>query len=526
MKYTDKDHKKMTNAWKRYGVLFMAGMLLAGTSAGSAMTGAGTVLAEEEEERVTLRTGDKADEEKETDSDDAEEETDAEDEADADDGDASDDGADADSDTDSKKDAAEAEDADETETETEKETFAEIDSVKADTEAVVATDVSDVVENFMPAMVAITQKSVEEVDTYYGVQEYEAEGAASGIIIAQNDDELLIATNSHVVENSTEIKVWFTVDSEEDETEGIAGKIKGMDREYELAVVAVRLADIPKDVLKQIKIATLGSSSKLKVGQTAIAVGNELGYGQSVTCGVISALSRQGVMEGLDVPLILMDTAINFGSSGGAVLNSKGQVIGISVAKEAGTGSEGMGYAIPVDEAIPVLERLANKETRDKLQDSERGYIGASVVDVNSDAKELYDMPSGAFVYSVEEGSAAEEAGIKKGDIITKFDGESVSGSEELIDKISYYNVGETVTLEVQTANSGKYESREVEVTLQAGASSDDTEPEEQEEDLDESPDESQDEKRWEVNPDQDDFFGGWDEIEQLPFLFGGNGED
>lgn len=520
MRYTDTNHKKTTNAWKRYGVLFMAGMLLAGTGAAAVMTGTGTVLAEEEEERITLRTGDVGDDGGEGDAEDDGGETEA---ADDETEDAQSGGADEDEEA-SGDDALEET---ETESETEKETFAQIDSVKADTEAVVATDVSDVVEDFMPAMVAITQKSVESVDTYYyGVQEYETEGAASGIIIAQNDDELLIATNSHVVEDSTEIKVWFTVDSGEDEAEGVAGKIKGMDREYELAVVAVRLSDIPKEVLSQIKIATLGSSSKLKVGQTAIAVGNELGYGQSVTCGVISALSRQGVVEDLNVPLILMDTAINFGSSGGAVLNSKGQVIGISVAKETGTGSEGMGYAIPIDEAIPVLERLANKETRDKLQDSERGYIGASVVDVNSDAKELYDMPSGAFVYSVEEGSAAEEAGIKKGDIITKFDGESVSGSEELIEKISYYNVGETVTLEVQTANDGKYETREVEVTLQAGADTEDASQDEQEEYWEDTQPEEQEEADPDQDQNQNDFFGEWNEFQQLPFIFGGNGDE
>jgi serine protease Do len=375
----------------------------------------------------------------------------------------------------------------------------------------------------MPAMVSITNTVVEETDSaYYGTQEYESEGVASGIIIAQNEDELLIATNSHVVEDSTDIKVWFNVDAEREDDLCADGKIKGMDKNYELAVVAVRLEDIPEEILSQIRIATIGSSSSLKVGQTAIAISNQLGYGQSVTCGVISALNLDVELDSLKVPLLLMDTPINSGSSGGAVLDAQGCLIGIAVAKETGDGSESMSYAIPVDEAVPVLERLMNRETRDKLSDSERGYIGATVVNVNDDAKELYNMPEGAFVYEVSEGSAAEAAGIRRGDIITAFAGESVTSSSDLIDKISYYAAGETVVIELQTANDGKYETREVEVTLQAGTDVEDDDADaDSSASEDDGSDQSQDgEEDWgeygEIPGDSDD-----QEFGNLPYGFG-----
>lgn len=242
-----------------------------------------------------------------------------------------------------------------------------------------------------------------------------------------------------------------------------------MDTENELAVVAVQLSDIPEEVRSQLRIAKLGSSDDLKVGQAAVAIGNALGYGQNVTSGIISALNRPITIDNFSKDVIVTDAAINFGNSGGALLNAKGEVIGINVAKEAGEGSDSIGYAIPIDTAIPILNELVNRETRDQLSSSERGYMGATVVNVSDDAKDLYNMPEGAFVYEVAEGSAAEAAGIKKGDIITKFDGMSVSSSSDLIDKMSYYKVGETVTVEVQTANGGDYEIREVEVTLQEG---------------------------------------------------------
>lgn len=435
--HRNKKEKKHINAWKRYGAIVMAGVLMAGVSASSGtFFGTGRVMAEEEEQKVTLSIADDDRTEDEAGEDETETETEAE-----------------------------------TEPE-QKETFAAIDTVNAESGAIVTTDVSGIVENCMPSIVSINNKSVEEIETYYyGVQEFEEESTASGIIIAQNEDELLVATNSHVVDGSKELSVCFTADAEDADDLVVPAKIKGMDKNYELAVVAVQLSDIKEEIRSQLKIATLGSSDSLKVGEAAIAIGNALGYGQSVTCGIISALNREVTINNFSKELILTDAAINLGNSGGALLNSKGQVIGINVAKEVGDAAEGMGYSIPIDTAIPILEKLVNKETRDKIDNNERGYIGATVVNVSEDAKELYNMPEGAFVYEVSEGSAAEEAGIRKGDVITKFDGESVTSSNDLIEKISYYAVGETVTIEVQTANGGVYESREVEVTLQAGAS-------------------------------------------------------
>ena len=265
--------------------------------------------------------------------------------------------------------------------------------------------------------------------------------------------------------------VCFTAEAEDPEDLIVPAKLKGMDKTYELAVVAVRLEDIDADIRSQLKIAALGKSEDLKVGQAAIAIGNALGYGQSVTAGIISALNRELTIDSFSQEVIMTDAAINFGNSGGALLNAKGEVIGINVAKEAGDSVDSMGYSIPIDTAVPVLQKLINKQTRDQLSSAERGYMGATIVDVSDDAKELYNIPEGAFVYEVSEGSAAEEAGIRKGDVITAFDGETVAGSQDLIDKMLYYAVGETVVVEVQTANAGEYVAREVEVTLKKGSS-------------------------------------------------------
>ena len=465
---------KKPNAWKRYGAIAMAGVVLLGASAVSGKNYPASVQAEETETRITLNMADDdssdakntASEETETEkritlnvADDekpgSEEETEAKTEL-----------------------TAEAETDDETETEVQtetetKETYASIEGAKSVSDGIVTTDVSAVVENCMPSIVAITGKSVEDIETYYyGTQEYEAESAASGIIIAQNDDELLIATNSHVVADTSDLNVCFSAEADDTDDLVAPAKIKGMDKDNELAVIAVQLSDIPEAVRSQLRIAKIGDSDALKVGQAAIAIGNALGYGQSVTSGIISALNREITIDNFSKPVIMTDAAINFGNSGGALLNANGEVIGINVAKEAGQSSESMGYSIPINTAVPILKELVNRETRDKLSNSERGYIGATVVDVSDDAKDLYDMPQGAFVYEVSEGSAAEQAGIHKGDIITKFEGISVTDKEDLIDQMSYYKVGETVTLEVQSATNGSYEAREVEVTLQQGTAS------------------------------------------------------
>lgn len=404
--------------------------------------------------------------------------------------------------------------------EEQKESFAQIEAVDTDGISIVTTDVSAIVESCMASIVSITNISVEEVETfYYGTQEYESEGAASGIIVAQNEEELLIATNSHVVENTVELTVGFTVDAEDPEDLVVPAKIKGMDKSYELAVVAVQLSDIPDEIRSQLKIATLGNSDSLKVGEAAIAIGNALGYGQSVTSGIISALNREITIDNFKNEVILTDAAINFGNSGGALLNAKGQVIGINVAKEAGSSTDSMGYSIPIDTAIPVLQNLINKETREQLGSAERGYMGATVVNVSDDAKELYNMPQGAFVYEVSEDSAAQKAGIKKGDVITKFDGESVTSSDDLIDKMCYYGVGEKVIVEVQTANSGEYEAREVEVTLQEAsadvlAAAQEEEAQKQQEGSEGSQSAPQEEENW-----NEEFDEGWnDEFEEFPF--------
>ena len=469
---------KKPNAWKRYGAIAMAGVVLLGASAVSGKNYPASVQAEETETRITLNMAD-------DDSSDAkntaseETETEAETEKRITLNVADDEKPGSEEETEAKTElAAEAETDDETETEVQtetetKETYASIEGAKSVSDRIVTTNVSAVVENCMPSIVAITGKSVEDIETYYyGTQEYEAESAASGIIIAQNDDELLIATNSHVVADTSDLNVCFSAEADDTDDLVAPAKIKGMDKDNELAVIAVQLSDIPEAVRSQLRIAKIGDSDALKVGQAAIAIGNALGYGQSVTSGIISALNREITIDNFSKPVIMTDAAINFGNSGGALLNANGEVIGINVAKEAGQSSESMGYSIPINTAVPILKELVNRETRDKLSNSERGYIGATVVDVSDDAKDLYDMPQGAFVYEVSEGSAAEQAGIHKGDIITKFEGISVTDKEDLIDQMSYYKVGETVTLEVQSATNGSYEVREVEVTLQQGAAS------------------------------------------------------
>lgn len=469
---------KKPNAWKRYGAIAMAGVVLLGASAVSGKNYPAFVQAEETETRITLNMADDdSSDAKNTASEETETETETEKRITL--NVADDEKPGGEEETEAKTEpAAEAETDGETETEVQtetetKETYASIEGAKSVSDGIVTTDVSAVVENCMPSIVAITGKSVEDIETYYyGTQEYEAESAASGIIIAQNDDELLIATNSHVVADTSDLNVCFSAEADDTDDLVAPAKIKGMDKDNELAVIAVQLSDIPEAVRSQLRIAKIGDSDALKVGQAAIAIGNALGYGQSVTSGIISALNREITIDNFSKPVIMTDAAINFGNSGGALLNANGEVIGINVAKEAGQSSESMGYSIPINTAVPILKELVNRETRDKLSNSERGYIGATVVDVSDDAKDLYDMPQGAFVYEVSEGSAAEQAGIHKGDIITKFEGISVTDKEDLIDQMSYYKVGETVTLEVQSATNGSYEAREVEVTLQQGAAS------------------------------------------------------
>lgn len=326
-------------------------------------------------------------------------------------------------------------------------------------------DVSDIASSTMPAIVSITSKSVQEVQNYFDMfgmggqgQEQETESAGSGIIVGQNDTELLIVTNNHVVEGADTLSVAF-VDNEVYEA-----AVKGTDADNDLAVVAVKLSDISENTMSKIKTIQLGDSDSLQVGQQVVAIGNALGYGQSVTTGIVSAVDRQ--IEDSSTTLIQTDAAINPGNSGGALLNMQGQLVGINSAKMASTEVEGMGYAIPVSVAQPIMEDLMSRTTREKVSEDKAASIGIQGVDVDSSTAETYGMPEGAYVASVNEGSAAEKAGIKEGMIITKFDGTSVGSMEELKSQLAYYSAGETVKITVSVANDGEYQEKELEITL------------------------------------------------------------
>ncbi len=323
---------------------------------------------------------------------------------------------------------------------------------------VVVNDVSDVVEAVMPSVVSITNAGVQEVQTFFGTQQYTTQSSGSGIIIGQNDDELLIVTNNHVIADSQELSVAFADNSVYE------AYVKGADPNADLAVVAVKLDSISDETKSSIKTAALGDSNALKVGEAAIAIGNALGYGQSVTTGVISALDRQ--VEGYNSTLIQTDAAINPGNSGGALLNTKGQVIGINVMKLASDKIEGMGYAIPISNVSDIIDTLMNRETRSIVDENERGYLGISGLNVTDEVSNSYAMPQGAFVVQVYDDSAASNAGIHKGDIITKFDGLPVTSMESLSSTLEYYKKGETVDVAVQSANNGEYVERTISVTL------------------------------------------------------------
>ena len=345
--------------------------------------------------------------------------------------------------------------------------------------------VAAVAQASMPSVVAITTVSVQELPSFFGYssRQYKSASTGSGIIVGDNDDELLIATNNHVVDGATTLSVCFIGDdvaNAETETvnagdngdlnveDAVSAKIKGTDADNDLAVVAVKKSDIPEDTLNQIKIAQIGSSDDLAVGQQVVAIGNALGYGQSVTSGWISALNRTiSTDDGTNsTGLIQTDAAINPGNSGGALLNMKGELIGINSAKYADSAVEGMGYAIPISKAKPILEELMNRETREKVDSSKKGYLGVSLANLTTEAIEMYNMPTGAFVRSVEDDSPAQEAGICKGDIIVKFDGQKVSDGDDLLDKLQYYKSGEKIEAVIARATNGEYEENTIELTL------------------------------------------------------------
>lgn len=362
----------------------------------------------------------------------------------------------------------------------------------------VTGSVASVAKTAMPTVVAITSVSIQEIPYYFGfgfssrsTQQYSSEGSGSGIIVGENDDELLIATNNHVVSGATTLNVCFMgsdVVSAEQETaetaaddsadinveDAVSAKIKGTDESNDLAVIAVAKADIPQDTLSEIKIAQLDISDDLEVGEQVVAIGNALGYGQSVTSGWISALNRTISTDDMTGSgLIQTDAAINPGNSGGALLNMKGEVIGINSAKFASNAVEGMGYAIPISKAQPILEDLMSRETRDKVDSSEASYLGINPLDLSAEVTAMFDMPEGVFVSSVSTGEAADNAGIRKGDIITGFDGQTVTGRDDLNDKMKYYAAGETVDITIARAQNGQYVEQTVQVTLGSRPSAD-----------------------------------------------------
>ena len=351
-------------------------------------------------------------------------------------------------------------------------------------------DVSEIASEALPSIVSITTKSVQEVQNYFGMygmygyapqqQEQEVEGSGSGIIVGKNDDELLIATNYHVVEGADTLSVAFT------DGNAVEASVKGFDEERDLAVVSVSLDDIEDDTMDAISIAKIGSSDDLKVGEQVVAIGNALGYGQSVTTGIVSAKNRRmdsdnnTVTDGSDdssdgVNLIQTDAAINPGNSGGALLNMEGEVVGINSAKLASTEVEGMGYAIAISDVTDILQNLMNETSRDKLDDSEHGVLGIKGSSVSSEAVQMYGIPAGVFVKKVTEGGAADKAGLKANSVITEFNGKTVSSINQLIEYLSYYEPDEEVELTVQVPHGTSYKEETVKVTLDENTDADDS---------------------------------------------------
>ena len=351
-------------------------------------------------------------------------------------------------------------------------------------------DVSEIASEALPSIVSITTKSVQEVQNYFGMygmygyapqqQEQEVEGSGSGIIVGKNDDELLIATNYHVVEGADTLSVAFA------DGNAVEASVKGFDEERDLAVVSVSLDDVEDDTMDAISIAKIGSSDDLKVGEQVVAIGNALGYGQSVTTGIVSAKNRRmdsdnnTVTDGSDdssdgVNLIQTDAAINPGNSGGALLNMEGEVVGINSAKLASTEVEGMGYAIAISDVTDILQNLMNETSRDKLDDSEHGVLGIKGSSVSSEAVQMYGIPAGVFVKKVTEGGAADKAGLKANSVITEFNGKTVSSIEQLIEYLSYYEPDEEVELTVQVPHGTSYKEETVKVTLDENTDADDS---------------------------------------------------
>ncbi|MCQ2509707.1 MAG: trypsin-like peptidase domain-containing protein [Lachnospiraceae bacterium] len=330
--------------------------------------------------------------------------------------------------------------------------------------------VADVAAQCMPSLVTISTISVEEMRSFFGqTQQYEVAGAGTGVIVGQNDTELLIATNNHVVSGAKSLSVGFI-----DET-AVEGAVKGYDASTDLAVVAVELESISSDTMDQIRVCEMGNSDELVLGEQVVAIGNALGIGQSVTSGYISAFNREldlsdGSYTFTSSNLIQTDASINSGNSGGALLNMRGQLIGINEAKRSGNSSsasvDNIGFAIPISKAEPILESLMTLTTRDKVDEEHRSYIGITCADVNQEAASMYNIPTGVCLTSIMEGSPADQAGLKKGDILTSFDGRQVATYDELINLLQYYSAGETVEVVVQRSDEGEYSERTISLTL------------------------------------------------------------
>ena len=327
----------------------------------------------------------------------------------------------------------------------------------------VVTDVTQVVEAVMPACVSITNNFTQTVQDFWG-QTYSQDETASGsgIIIGENEQELLIVTNNHVVDSTEQLYVQFI------DGETVEAQVKGTDASADLAVVAVKLDTIANSTKQEICIARMGDSDSLKIGEPAIAIGNALGYGQSVTTGVISALNRKIESSNSEegTSLIQTDAAINPGNSGGALLNMRGEVIGINSNKIGGSSIEGMGYAIPISTARPIIEDLMERQTRTKYSEEERGYLGISCINVTSDLSENFSMPQGIFVAQVYSGTGAEAAGLVRGNIVVAFDGVTVQNQEELTKQMQYYKAGESVEITIMVNSANGYQQKNVTVTL------------------------------------------------------------
>lgn len=326
----------------------------------------------------------------------------------------------------------------------------------------VVTDVTGIVEQVMPAMVSILNNYTERTSYFGQTYTQQEQASGSGIIIGENDTELLLVTNYHVIEQADSLEVTFVNEKT------VEAVVKGTDESMDLAVIAIPLKELDRDTVDTIAIATLGDSDALSIGEPAIAIGNALGYGQSVTTGVISALNR--MLESSDGsnsgPFIQTDAAINPGNSGGALLNIKGELIGINSNKIGGSRIEGMGYAIPISAAKPILSDLMSRETRFKASAENRGYLGITGINITEVEAQMYGMPQGVYINQVLENAAAAKAGLKKGDIIVKIGEQDIKSMSDLKEELEYYEAGSEVTFTVMQMHDGGYASTQIRVVL------------------------------------------------------------